>query len=664
VARSALRPSVAFLHTLAVLLAALHALLAVTATAEKGMVADEIAHLTAGLAYNTRNDYRLQPENGNLPQRLAALPLTLAGERLPPTVSQTWKTAAVWEYGHGFFYGGSLGTVEFLFLGRAMIALVSAATALLVFYWSRALFGWRGGFLSLVLYAFCPSFLAHGALATSDMVMTFFFLASVGAWWRHLERPGAGRALLSASVFGLACVAKFSAVLLPPMFALTALVWVVGQARLGGWRAPLARIARSAALHGGVALFVIWLFYGFRFSAFAPGDSLGASFNHGWGFVLSGLGLPAKIIWQLREWHALPEAFLYGFAFVLQFAQARGAFLAGDYSTTGWASFFPVAFLIKTTLPVLALSALGVGRALRRIAVAGGVATAARLRPLTPLLALFAVYWLTSLASNLNIGHRHILPTYPVLFVTAGWFGAWLTPRRPFAGLLIAGLAAAHIAASFGARPHYLAYFNEIIGGPQNGSRYLADSSLDWGQELPGVKTWLDTHARPGEPVFMAYFGTGDPRYYGLNVRRLPFITVYKIPQPLVVLEPGLYCIGATMLTHVYSDVRGPWTVALEREFLAARVLEAELIAYTTDPARRAELEKSAPAERWTSVARRYDVLRFARLCHYLRLREPEAQIGYSFFVYRLSDEELHAATAGSLADWRRIIERAAGETR
>ena len=67
-------PSTAFLLALAVGLALLHATLAVTATAEKSMTSDEIAHLVAGQAYNTRRDYRLQPENGNLPQRLAALP--------------------------------------------------------------------------------------------------------------------------------------------------------------------------------------------------------------------------------------------------------------------------------------------------------------------------------------------------------------------------------------------------------------------------------------------------------------------------------------------------------------------------------------------------------------------------------------------------------------
>lgn len=659
VARPRLRPSAAFLTTLAVLCALLHAVLAVTASAGKSMTSDEIAHLTGGLAYNARNDYRLQPENGNLPQRLAALPLTLAGQALPPATDGNWRTANVWRYGHAFFYERGLSTDEFLFLGRAVIALVSAATGLLIFFWSRALFGWRGAFVSLVLFAFCPTFLAHGALATSDVVMGFFFLASVGAWWRHLEKPGATGALLSAFTLGLAFVAKFSAVLLPPMLGLIALVWAIGKARGPRWKPPLARIARSTLLHVVITWAVIWLFYGFRFSAFAPGFAADASFNHGWGFVLSGLGLPAKIIWHLKEWHALPEAWLYGFAFVLQFSQARGAFMSGDYSTTGWITFFPFAFLIKTTVPMLLVIAVGLIASTWQTLRIGFVAAWPRLRPLTPLAALFAVYWATSLASHLNIGHRHILPTYPVLFIAAGWLGRWLGLRRPIITALVSALVCWHVGASLRARPDYLAYFNELVGGSKNGSRHLVDSSLDWGQELPGVKAWIDAHARPNEPVFISYFGTGEPDYYGLQrARRLPFISVFATPQTLVRLGPGLYCISATMLAHVYSDLRGPWTIAREKEFAAARALEPALIEYANSSAPRAELERSAPATKGQAAVKRYDSLRFARLCYYLRLRKPEAQVGYAIFIYRLSAEEIRAATAGSLADWRDLMEQ------
>ncbi|RFC42867.1 MAG: hypothetical protein DUW69_002321, partial [Verrucomicrobia bacterium] len=128
-----------------------------------------------------------------------------------------------------------------------------------------------------------------------------------------------------------------------------------------------------------------------------------------------------------------------------------------------------------------------------------------------------------------------------------------------------------------------------------------------------------------------------------------------------VPLEPGVYCISATMLEHVYSPIRGPWTDALEKEYQQARVLEPALLAYYGDPQQRAEMDRAASPDKWRRAETRLDLLRFARLCHYLRVRSPDANIGYSIFIYRLTAAEIAAATAGSLAEWQALIDRTAG---
>jgi hypothetical protein len=648
--------------TLAVLLAMMHAVLATTATVEKSMTSDEIAHLAAGETYNSRGDFRLQPENGNLPQRLAGLPMAVAEVPHPPANSHAWQAADIWNYGHALFYEQPVLVDQWLFLGRAMIALVSGATAMLVFFWSRALFGWRGGFLSLLLFVFCPTFLSHGALATSDVVMTFFFVASVGAWWRHLEKPGAFWAGISSVTLGGALLAKFSSVLLAPMLALIGLVWALGEIRRAGWKAPARRLAFSLALHVVVAWAVVWLGYGFRYSAFAPELAAGADFNNGWGWTLTGIGTPAKIIWWLKEWRVLPEAWLYGLTFVLNFARARGAFMSGEYSITGWVTFFPFAFLIKTTLPLLVLLAGGFIAAaistIRRTMNSGLSPALARLRPLLPLAVLFVIYWMTSLSSNLNIGHRHILPTYPVLFIAAGWLGRWLDLRHPLAAAGILGAMLWHAGEAVAVRPHYLAYFNQIVGGPQNGWRHLVDSSLDWGQDLPRLKRWLDASAK-GERVFLSYFGTGDATYEGIRATALPTLPIVGPPRRWHALAPGCYAISATMLQHVYSSIRGPWTIELEKEYQQLRLREQTLLSYQNDPTQRARLQSEAPAENWEIAWKRFELLRFARLCHYLRAKTPDAMIGFSILVYRVSGDELTKATGDSLQAWSSAIEDA-----
>jgi hypothetical protein len=55
-----------------------------------------------------------------------------------------------------------------LFRGRVMIALISVALGLVVFLWSRKLFGETGGILSLVIYTFSPTMLAHAGLSQMD----------------------------------------------------------------------------------------------------------------------------------------------------------------------------------------------------------------------------------------------------------------------------------------------------------------------------------------------------------------------------------------------------------------------------------------------------------------------------------------------------------------
>jgi hypothetical protein len=660
-------PSNGFLVSLAVLLALLHATMAVTATVEKSMTADEIAHLTAGLVYNTKHDYRLQPENGNVPQRWAALPMTIADVPLPPTTSKGWDSTNIWDYGPTLFYGQGILADQWLFLGRSMIALVSAATGLIVFFWSRALFGWRGGFTSLVLFAFSPAFLTHGALATSDLLMTFFFVASVGAWWRHLERPGFKWGMVSSLTLGLACVAKFSAVLLPLMLGLIGIGWAVGETRKLGWRKTILRLSCSIGIHSVVAWAVIWTCYGFRFSAFAPELQEDAHFDNGWGWALNGIGLAAPIIWWLKQWQLLPEAWLYGLSFVLNFARARSAFLSGEYSITGWVNFFPFTFLVKTTLPFLLLLTFGLVaagfRAKRLLLEHGAFAFVARLRPFLPLAVLFAVYWATSLASNLNIGHRHILPTYPVLFIAAGWLGQWWNIRKPLAVVCITALLSWHVGESLRVRPNYLAYFNQIVGGPQNGWKHLVDSSLDWGQELPRLSRWLAQNAR-GENVYLSYFGTGNPTYEGIKATTLPSLPEVGPARKWHALSPGTYAISATMLQHVYSPFRGEWTAQSEKEYQQLRPLEPMMILYQDEPAKYGSIIPEVTPENVTLAWKRYEQLRFARLCYYLRVREADAVIGHSILIYRLDAAELNGALRGSLKTWRELIQRAALQRR
>lgn len=639
-----------------------HAWLGLSASTEKSTTVDEMAHLTAGHALWQPGDYRLQPENGVLPQLWEGLPAVIARQKLPPPSNPGWAKPNVWTLGHVYFHQLGNDLPALLFWGRAMNLTWSIATGLLVFFWTRKIFGLPGACAALCFLVFCPTFLAHGPLATSDMCMTFFMLASVGAFWRHLQNPSPASLLLSASVTGLAFVAKYSAVLLPVMFLpLIALRLVVGPPLT--WRGSVVGrigtgvfLLASGIVHLATTFAIIWAFHRFRFEPVID-PALVRDYTRPWGVVVSSLGHPlGPVLGWARVHRVLPDAYLYGFGFVVDLSRQRGAFLNGQNSLTGWVQFFPYAFLAKTPLAFLAALLAVIGVTLHRWRTRWGLARSDLLR-VAPLLSLFVVYWAFSLKSTLNIGHRHLLPTYPVLFIAVGALG-WAAANLSRAWRwLLAVLLVGQVTASALIRPHYLAFFNQLVGGPTDGYRHLVDSSLDWGQDLPGLAAWLRQQQLPraGEPVYLAYFGTGEPDYYGIHA--IPMVPLLRtIPdQPWHRLEPGVYCISATLLQQTYSEIRPPWSDAYEKEYTGLRSVEPALIDYSRHPDRRPAWEATVPAEKWPVMWRRYEELRFGRLCAVLRQRTPDAQIGYSINIYRLSAEDIALAT-GDVERWRRAV--------
>lgn len=634
---------------------AAHLGLGLWSAAQQSVTVDEIFHLTGGYCFNALGDYRVHPDNGVLPQRWHALPAVLAGARPPPLEGNAyWRGADSYVLAYQFFYESGNDHWLLLLAARAMNALFGAALLVLVFAWARRLAGDAAGFTALALAAFSPTLLAHAPLATTDVAAAFFMTASAGAFWVQLRHPSAPRVLLSAVVFGLACVSKFSAVLLLPIFLLLVAVHLRTTPHTE-WR--LGRIGTGLAAHGVVAWLIIWACFGFRYGATAPGIPPAEQFAATWSWMLERAGWQGRVLRWMGEHRLLPEAFLAGYTHTYLGSLERGAYLAGEYSNTGWRSFFPLAFLWKSTPAELA----GL--------IAGGVAAGLgwrRLGPgllrLSPLLALTGVYGAVALTSHLNIGHRHLLPMYPALFIATGTAVAHLATRwRVRTAILAGALAGGQAIAVAGIFPHFLAYFNALAGGPAGAWRLLVDSSLDWGQDLRGLKTWLDRHnsGPAAQPVFLSYFGSGEPAYYGLHARRLPFVNGFKLPAPYVRLEAGVYCVSATTLVQVYSPLRGPWTLEFEKEYQQLRRLEPLFAEYAANPPRRAELDREAPAAQWRRSWARHDLLRFARLCHYLRVRTPEAHVGHSILIHRLSAAEVTGATAGSVADWSALITRA-----
>src|SRR5581483_6550507 len=73
----------------------LHWFMAMSVSPRMGVTADEVVHLTGGYTYWKFNDYRLHPENGTLPMRIAALPWLAMDLKFPPLTDWDWLNSRV-----------------------------------------------------------------------------------------------------------------------------------------------------------------------------------------------------------------------------------------------------------------------------------------------------------------------------------------------------------------------------------------------------------------------------------------------------------------------------------------------------------------------------------------------------------------------------------------
>ncbi len=652
------------------ILAIIHVALAVSSAVHKSPTFDEMAHFTGGHHYWLYNDYRLNPENGNLSQRLAAfLPALTGNFSFPEAGNRVWERADVWMIGYPFFYQLGNDPERMLMLGRVVIVLLGVGILVLVFAWSRDLFGRRGGMISLIVAAFSPTLLAHDRLTTSDVCLSLTFLIALYCLWTALHRISIGS--LAASTLAMAAVilAKMSGVLIVPIaFLLLALI---------GWRRPAPEVSIGVlatlqkrrgnlalwlafvCVHAAVVFVVIWAAYGFRYNGLNRQAIPIGSYQSTWEDVTErGEGVVPRILTVVKNAKLLPEAFLFGFAHVATETQGRPAFVNGRHSHDGFWYFFPYCFLVKTPTPILALlflSLVGLCSRLRSRDQSGSgeadVQEPFWLRT-APLWLFVVMYGAVSLASNLNIGHRHILPLYPPLFILVG-AAAWFCDGFPRTGKpLVALCAAGLLAGNLMVWPNYLAYFNVLAGGPANGYKRLVDSSLDWGQDLAQLKDWLRRHHdmdddNSDQNVYLAYFGTGSPEYYRIEATNLPGYFDFGRERSFGQLAGGVYCISATILQSMYTSAFGPWTDAYEAQYQELLVVSSEFEATADDPAERNRLLRQRGPAFWNQTLDLFERFRLARVCAHLRRREPDDHVGYSILIYRVSHSDAAAFVSG-----------------
>jgi hypothetical protein len=511
-------------------------------------VFDETPHVGDGLAILDRADFRLNPEHPPLIKMWATLPLHARHLAAPDYTSTAWLRGDQWTFGFETLNGPlSMGErrdpMRVLVPARAMVLGLGVLLGILVWSWSRSLFGPSGGLVTAFLFALSPTMLAHAHLVTTDLGAALGIVLSVTSFRRYVMSPSVVNGVRAGIGTAIALLLKFSTLVLGPILLALAAIEVMFPPEGATRRRVLGTVVRGLLAIAVLSVGAIWAAYQFRFAA-----SPDPTFSLPWDARAKvGQGVPPTIAF-LREHRLVPEGYLYGLTASLQDARAE-AFFNGEVSKAGWTWYFPEALALKSPPALLLLAALAWGVGLQRSKL--------RLFTAACLVVPVLVYAGFCMASGLNLGHRHLAPLEPFLFVACGSLPRLIEKarwRRWIAGALLAGYAVSFAYAT----PRYLTYFNVFAGGRAGGSRYLLDSNLDWGQDLIRLKTWMDE--RGEKEVALAYFGTGDPQAYGISWSKIVWVRDFRPEEPPEPPPNGsLVAVSENFLHGLYvHDDHGP----------------------------------------------------------------------------------------------------------
>jgi len=478
---------------------------------------DETINPSVGYVELLTGDLSFLHDHPPLYRVFMALPL-LGFQPIIPLEHDSWQEREKgmldrYNFAREFFYVANNDADRMLFWSRIPMVFLSLLLGLLVFQWAKELYGNHAGLFAFFLYSFEPNIIAHSRFAINDLVLALFVFSTVYQFWLYSRAPSLKSLVLTGVLLGLALISKFSSVmLLPMMFGLALLRSDSGRLEARAITpAIFLKEAKVMMKRVGVALKTM--------------------------IPISAIAVCVVLFFYGGQW----ENFTRGlYDTMVHYHKGHAAFLLGSHSIQGWWYYFPIAFLLKTPIPLLIY-----------ILTAFLFLSFRKKKAEYYLLIPVGIILLFAFRSHINIGIRHILPVYPFLIVLVSSITTIRFSSPQFFVSCFTGLALWYVVSTLTFFPSYLAYFNEFVG-PKRGYLKLVDSNLDWGQDLKRLKKFMDQQGI--SQIYLSYFGTADPCYYKIDLVELPAPTIDrpKCRKRAVDIRPDFIAISATNLQSVY----------------------------------------------------------------------------------------------------------------
>lgn len=543
---------------------------------------DETAHIGAAYSYISQGEIRLNPEHPPLIKNLSGIPLAFMDLNFEINnpfwtgdLPNKWDEGQ-WKAGRHLLYESGNDADQILFWSRFPIILLSLLLGFFIFKWTRELAGKLAGLFALALYTFNPNILGHNHYVTTDIGIAAFITFSFYYFIKFIRKPSWKNVFLGGLFLGLVQLAKFSSILIFPVLFLILFIYPLIKNKTEEEKEKnririLGEYFGKGLVAFAFSMTIVWFAYSINtFNMTKETTAQVIEFN----FPEKNNDNPKnlytnKVLNLINETSITRPLSTYGIGIGYVFrrvAGGNGAYFLGEVSSKAFLAYFPTVFLIKEPLVSLLFMISAFGLAFFKIAKNLKEIQKKYLKSIFEKLVFYLqkniasasmflfvlLYSYLSITGNLNIGLRHLFPIFPFAYIlTSKIIFEFVKNRKEkssqtiiYASILILTLTL--FFQSIFAYPNYMSYFNESVGGPKNGYKFVTDSNADWGQDLKRLKIFLEKHPEI-DKIRVDYFGGGDTRYY-LGDK---YIQWYDSKRPI---EKGWYAISTNFLQGSLHD--------------------------------------------------------------------------------------------------------------
>ena len=394
-------------------------ILAIASVWNDSPIVDEIPHIGAGYSYIQKGDFRLNPEHPPLAKDLAGFALSFLTLNQSVFKTQFWISDinGQWNFGRNLMFGSGNDAILMTRVAKIPMLLFFIFSAIIIFHWTRKLYGDKAGLIAVFLFSFSPTVMAHSRFVTTDIPALFGVLLGTYFFIEFLKHQTKKNFTLAVVAFGIAQLTKFSLFLLNPLFLVVAIVWGLTMHN------KIYSVTKTVFLTAMIIvlgyLAVVWPVYGLHTINYPAEKQRAETTYH-----LQSYGnrsIADKVIWSSDKPYIRSLAH-YGLGVLMVTQRSIGGnttYFLGEIKMDAWKKYFPVVYFIKEPLAFWGLFMI----VLLNLAVI--------FRPnrynLThwvknyftefAMLIWLAIYWYASITANLNIGVRHLMPTYGFVFI-------------------------------------------------------------------------------------------------------------------------------------------------------------------------------------------------------------------------------------------------------